>query len=103
MRTPSYVVPFLFVLSGGCASQVRQAPTSLPPLPEPEAASVLTEAPTSPPTVAGDIQFTMTDRKSKASPASEDQAAATTLQPLNAATSGMTNTGVTTQHVHSSQ
>jgi len=103
MRTISYVVPFLLVLCAGCASSVRQAPTAIPPLPEAEHEPVSATMSQAPLTVAGDIQFTMSDRRAKAPPATEDLSPATTLQPQKASTSGVTSTGVTLQHVHSSQ
>jgi hypothetical protein len=104
MRTSSYVVSFLMILCGaGCASSVRQAPSSVPALPEAEPDPVSSTVSQAPLTVAGDIQFTMAERKAKAAPTTEDTSTATTLQPQKASTSGVTSTGVTMQHVHSSQ
>ena len=101
MRTSPYVA-FLLVLSAGCASAVRQAPSSVPALPEAEPDPVSATVSQAPLTVAGDIQFTMAERKAKAPPTTEDPST-TTLQPQKASTSGVTSTGVTMQHVHSSQ
>jgi hypothetical protein len=91
------------VLSVGCASAVRQAPSSVPALPEAEPEPVSSTVSQAPLTVAGDIQFTMAERKAKAPPTPEDPSSTTTLQPQKASTSGVTSTGVTLQHVHSSQ
>jgi hypothetical protein len=101
MRTSTYVASFLFALCGGCAS-TKLPPQGPAPLSEAELTPVSQAAPVAP-SVAGDIQFTMTDRKAKAAPEVDDPSAATTLQPTKASTSGVTTTGVTTQHVHASQ
>jgi hypothetical protein len=109
MRNTSFVVPFLFVVLGGCASSsVHQAKN--PALSQedldllaPPTATVASTGSEAPAPIPGDIQFTVADRKAKTPPTTDDQAPATTLQPQKSSTSGVTSTGVTLQHVHSSQ
>ncbi len=104
MRTSVNVISFVLVLCGGCASTPKAlTPAQLDPdlAPLPRSAQ---EAAPAPPTVGGDIQFTMADRKAKTAPETDDtSAASTSLQPQKSSTSGVTSTGVTTQRIHSSQ
>lgn len=103
MRHHLHILPFLLVLAG-CASSAR--PASTPAFSDlvPEtvfAPAVPAGQPVAAPQAAGDIQFTMTERKGKSEPASDETAPATTLAPMKSYTSGVTSTGVMTQqHVH---
>ncbi len=93
---------FLLVLPlFGCASAPPPPLTELPPPVGVDKADYI--APPAAPAVAGDIQFTVTDRGAKTAPAGDDQQAGT-LQVTKANTSGMTSTGtIKSQHIHSAQ
>jgi len=102
MSHSPYVVPFLLVFAG-CASSAPVVKSPVLPDPELDLAPVAQEAPPAAPQAAGDIQFTMTERRAKAAPDADDGSSptsATTLQPLKASTSGVTTTGVANQHIH---
>ena len=103
MRTCSFIAPFLFIaLAAGCASNKLAQPKTPDELFQVNEPASATPPPPPPPSVAGDIQFTMSERQAKSAPADETTSA-TALTPAKANTTGMTTTGVTVQHVHSSQ